>query len=80
MDRGEEREWHFAGYGDLRLEVCDNDGTFEFRVLAGDGGVFWIGREPDMRSAQDSAVFEAQTFLDPFALVVTPFWRRIAGA
>jgi hypothetical protein len=79
MELTEGSDLYFADYGDLRLEVCrkvdEGERVFEFRVIdTSDGGVLWIGCRSDLEAAQDSALFEAQTFVAS-ALLAAPQWQ-----
>ena len=66
---------YITDYGGLRLKVREaEDATYEFWVFDGnDGGIFWHGFAPDLKTAQSSALFESQAFiiLEPTA---PPTW------
>jgi hypothetical protein len=60
-----EIERYFADYGNLRLKVDQKGDIFEFRVCdKNDGATLWLGNAPNVQTAQSSALFEAQIFVD----------------
>lgn len=68
---------YVADYGNLRLEVCPEQDGFKFRVLDNSDGLsLWVGTEPDLQSAQSSAVFEAQFLAMPSLIPLTAQWRQ----
>ena len=83
MESVTDSDSYSADYGDLRLEVYlrghDPERAFEFRVLdKSDAGVLWVGNSADLETAQSSALFEAQTFLNNH-IPRAPRWRRAAS-
>jgi hypothetical protein len=79
-----EAERYIADYGNLLLEISsrisEQERLFEFTVTdKADGFTCWIGTAPDLATARDYAISEAQLFLDPYvAPPPAPQWRSDA--
>jgi len=79
-----EAERYTADYGNLLLEVSlrttEEECVFQFIVTdKADGFICWCGNAVDLDTAQNSAISEAQLFLDPYLTSPpSPQWRRDA--
>jgi hypothetical protein len=79
-----EAERYTADYGNLLLEVSlrkmEQESVFQFIVTdKADGFICWRGSALDLNTAQNSAIYEPQLFLDPYITAPpSPQWRRDA--
>ena len=84
MGSDPEAERYTADYGNLLLEVslCNMDQGCVFQFIVtdkADGFICWRGNALDLNTAQNSAISEAQLFLDPYITSPpSPQWRSDA--
>ena len=81
MRSDREAERYTADYGNLLLEVSlrrmEQESVFQFIVTdKADGFICWHGNALDLDTAQNSAISEAQLFIDPYITAAPSPQRR----